>query len=104
MVGQRAKIWVGPYRVRLSDRKPRRGQDIRITVTTTEPQGSSPRLTISQPGLAGYWWDTARVDSDTYRAYVKLKSGGQAGKVLLSVDGKDVGGQRDSYRTSFRIS
>jgi hypothetical protein len=93
----RVRVWVGPFRIGLSDPTPRRGQRIRFTVRSTESLAAAPRLTIKQPGLVAYDRATSKSDKRTYRVWVTLKSGGSAGDLRITVTGRDTGGQKASY-------
>ncbi len=96
-ISHRLKVWVGPFRIGLSDPTPRRGQRIRFTVRSTESLAAAPRLTIKQAGLAAYDRSTSKSDKRTYQRSVTLKSGGSAGVLRITVTGTDKSGQEASY-------
>jgi flagellar hook assembly protein FlgD len=91
------------FLVKPSDATPARGQTITVTVTTAEPLASAPRVTISQPGITAWSVGTVRLSSSTYRATVKLKTGGGTGTVTFKATGKDVGGATQGSRRGFPI-
>ena len=72
-----------------SDTTPRRGQLVTIRATTAEPLSANPRLYITQPGRATWSVPMTRTSSTTYKATVRLKTGGPSGRVTFQVRGKD---------------
>lgn len=97
------RVWVGAYRVKLSDPTPRRGQRISVTLTASEPLEGPPRLRIEQPGLDAYGRTTQRVSGSTYRATFTLKSGGTQGRLRITIKGTDTGGGKDEQVESVRL-
>lgn len=91
-VTQAAKLAVDAFRVSLSDSTPARGQQITVTVVTTEPLRAAPRLAITQPGRAPVSVATARLSASTYRATLRLSSAGGTGALAVRVTGYDTDG------------
>ncbi len=102
-VTHRLKVWHGPFRLRASDKTPSRGQRVRFTVLATEPLAADPRLTIKQPGVNAFYWNTAKVGPNEYQAWVTLRSGGRAGMLQVTVTGRDVASRSESYLKSFEL-
>ena len=74
-----------------------------FTVYSTEPLSAAPTLDIKQPGLNEYTVRLSKVDTGKYRVSLTLKSGGSAGKLLLTVNGVDKNGQSQGYSTSLPL-
>ncbi|MDO8485458.1 MAG: FlgD immunoglobulin-like domain containing protein [Candidatus Limnocylindrales bacterium] len=90
------------FLIKPSDATPGRGQTITVTVTTAEPLSANPRVTVSQPGVTAWSVGTVKLSSTTYRATIKLKTGG-TGTVTFKATGKDVGGAAQSTRRAFPL-
>lgn len=91
------------FLVRPSDATPGRGQTITVTVTSPERLLANPRVTVSQPGFAAWSVGTVKVSNTTYRATIKLKTGGRTGTVTFKASGKDVGGATQTTRRGFPL-
>ena len=89
--------------IKANDRTPGRGQVVTITAVSAESLAAAPRLSMTQPGKTP--WSVVMVKSatDTYRATLRLKTGGPAGLVSFDVLGQDVGGQLNRTTTSFPL-
>ena len=76
---------------------PARGGKLTLTMLRTEPMSGPVVVTIYQPGLAP-WSVTATHPSKTkYKATFTLKSGGDAGTLVLVISGHDkYGGYQES--------
>ena len=96
-------VYVGPYRLRISDSTPARGQRVKVSVYSTEPQKGAPALTITQPGLAAYTLNMARVSDTHARLFLTLKRGGNAGTVTFQITGTDTGGQVESQTVTLNL-
>ncbi len=96
-------VYVGPYRVRISDGTPARGQKVTVTVLATERQQSAPRLTIKQPGLAAYTVATSRLANGDYAATFTLHRSGSAGSLTVTIVGVDAAGNPDRQAHTYRI-
>lgn len=88
-------VFVGAYRIGISDGTPGRGQRLRITVDPTERQRGSPRLVIAQPGGDERTVRTKRDSHGRFVATVRLRSGGDAGSLRIEVVGRDDRGNRE---------
>ena len=91
------------FLVKPSDATPARGQSITVTVTTAEPLSANPRVTVSQPGVTAWSVATTKLSSTTYRATIKLRTGGQTGTVTFKATGTDVGGAAQGTRRGFAL-
>jgi hypothetical protein len=60
-------------------------------------------VTISQPGFATWSVATVRTSSNTYRASIRLKTGGSTGSVTFKASGKDIGGSAQVTRRAFPL-
>jgi len=87
-------IWfeADAFLIQPSDATPGRGQTITVTVTSAEPLSASPRLSVYQPGVTAWSAALTRVSGSTYRATIKLRTGGGSGTVSFKVTGVDVSG------------
>ena len=86
-----------------SDPTPGRGQLITIRATTAETLSAYPRLYITQPGKATWSVAMTRTSSTTYKATVRLKTGGHSGRVSFQVRGKDSKGGLQRTTTSYPL-
>jgi flagellar hook assembly protein FlgD len=98
VVAQSVAIEADAFLIAPSDSTPGRGQTITVTVTSAEPLSASPRLSISEPGVTAWGTTLSRVSGSTYRATIKLRTGGSAGTVTFKVRGTDATGA--TQRTS----
>jgi flagellar hook assembly protein FlgD len=89
-------VYVGAYRIRVSDPTPGRGQKLRIRVDPTERQKGAPTLVISQPGGSTRRIRTAPARHGEFVATMRLRSGGDAGALRIGVVGRDDRGHRES--------
>lgn len=80
------------FLIKPSDATPGRGQTITVTVTSAEPLSASPRLSVYQPGVTAWSSALTRVSGSTYRATIKIRTGGGSGTVSFKVTGVDVTG------------
>ena len=92
VVGQSVAFESDAFLVKPSDATPGRGQTITVTVTSAEPLAASPRLSVYEPGVAAWSASLIRVSGSTYRATIKLRTGGGSGTVSFKVTGKDAAG------------
>ena len=97
-VTQTARVRVTAFRLVLSDETPQRGQLITAKVISTEPLGRSPRVVVTQPGLARVVHVTTRSSKNVYRVTFRLSSRGSAGPLVIKVVGRDVDGGRNVSR------
>jgi len=102
-IAQVAKVAVDAFRITLSDTTPARGQQVTVTVLTTEPLRAAPRLTITQPGRTPLSVSTVRVATSTYRATVRLASSGGTGPLTIRVAGYDADGGYNASAAAFPI-
>ena len=99
----RATVIADGFRVTPSDTTPARGQRITISVTTAETLKSLPRLSVYQPGVAGYGLTFTKTGSTSYRVTVTLKKAGSAGTVRFVVTGKDAAGRSNRATVRYGI-
>jgi hypothetical protein len=91
------------FMVKPSDATPGRGQSLSVTVTTAERLAANPRITVSQSGVRVFSVATTRLSSTTYRATIKLKTGGRTGIVSFKATGTDVGGAAQGTKRAFPL-
>jgi flagellar hook assembly protein FlgD len=103
VVAQSVAFEADAFIVKPSDATPGRGQTVTITVTSAEPLAASPRVTISQPGITAWSVGTVKLTSTTYRATIKLKTGGRTGTVTFKASGRDIAGATQSTRRTFPL-
>jgi hypothetical protein len=99
----RATAIADGFRVTPSDSTPARGQRITVSVTTAETLKSLPRLSVYQPGVAGYALTFTKTGSTSYRVTVTLKKAGSAGTVRFVVTGKDTAGRSNRATVLYAI-
>ena len=92
VVAQSVGFEADAFLVKSSDATPGRGQTITVTVTSAEPLAASPRLSVYEPAVAAWSASLIRVSGSTYRATIKLRTGGGSGTVSFKVTGKDAAG------------
>jgi hypothetical protein len=88
-------VYVGAYRISVSDATPRRGQKLRIRVDPTERQKGAPTLVLTQPGSSPRRIRTRRDRRGDFVAEVRLRSGGDTGTLRIAVTGRDDQGHRE---------
>jgi hypothetical protein len=89
-------VYVGPYRVRVSDATPRRGQVLRIRIHATEPQTGAPVVVLTQSGGSPRRIRTRRDRRGGFVAEARLRSEGGPGTLRITVSGRDDRGHRES--------
>jgi len=89
-------VWVGPFRISVSDATPGRGQKLRIRVDATERQKGAPSLVLTQAGGTPRRVRTTRDRHGDFVAEVRLRSGGGPGTLRIGVLGRDDRGHRES--------
>jgi flagellar hook assembly protein FlgD len=90
-ITQRLGVFVGAFRISPSAATMTRGKKVTVTIVTTEPLETKPKLTVYQPGLASYTLSTTKVSSSTYAVTFTVKSGGASGLVKLKASARDSG-------------
>ena len=88
-------IHVQAYRV-LGDFTQRPGQSNKLAIYSAESQGSTPRVTVRQPGRTAYRLTLTKVSTNRWSAVWKARAGSK-GTVTFSVSGTDSRGGKDSY-------
>ena len=91
------------FRIMPSDTTPRRGQTIRVSVTSAEKLVKPPTLHIKQPGFADWYKRMTRTGTYTYTVTIRMKSSRGAGPVSLRVRGVDIDGGVNSTTAVFRL-
>jgi flagellar hook assembly protein FlgD len=94
-VSQSVTVETNAFKVAVSDATPARRQRITITATSAESLKGSPKVYISQPGLATWSVTLTKVDSRTWKATVTLKTS-SSGTLRLKVYGHDADGRAQS--------
>jgi flagellar hook assembly protein FlgD len=90
-------VYVGPYRIAVSDATPRRGQRLRIRVDATERQKGPPTLVLTRSGGGSRRVRTHRDKRGDYVAEVRLPTGGETGTLRIAVVGRDDRGHRETF-------
>ncbi|MGZ8514051.1 MAG: FlgD immunoglobulin-like domain containing protein [Candidatus Limnocylindrales bacterium] len=102
-VAQSVAFDADAFLVKPSDATPGRGQTITVTVTSAERLSTSPRLSIHEPGVTAWGVTLKRVSGSTYRATIRLRTGGGAGTVSFRVTGVDINGATQRTTRTFPI-
>jgi flagellar hook assembly protein FlgD len=89
---QERKVYVGAFRITPSISSPARGGKLLLTMISGEKMSGPVTVTIEQPGLAPWSVTAAHPDTLRYKAALTLKSGGNAGTLVLTVSGNDKNG------------
>ena len=92
VVAQSVAFEADAFLVKPSDATPGRGQTITVTVISAEPLSARPRLSVYEPGVPAWGATLSRISGSTYRATIRLKTGGGAGTISFKVTGVDVAG------------
>jgi flagellar hook assembly protein FlgD len=103
VVAQSVSFEADAFLIKPSDVTPGRGQTIVVNVTSAEPLSASPRLSIYEPGLAAWSATLTRVSGTTYRATIRLRTGGGAGAVSFKVTGVDTAGATQRTTRAFPL-
>jgi hypothetical protein len=103
VVAQSVSFEADAFLIKPSDATPGRGQTITLTVPTAEPLAANPRVTISQPGMVAWSVGTVKLSSTTYRATIKLKTGGPTGALTFKVTGTDIAGATQRTSRAFPL-
>ena len=103
VVAQSVAFEADAFLIKPSDLTPGRGQTITITVTSAEPLSASPRLSVYEPGVAAWSATLNRVTGSTYRATIRLRTGGGAGTASFKVTGVDVAGGTQRTTRAFPL-
>ena len=103
VVAQSITFEADAFLIKPSDTTPGRGQTITVNVTSAEPLSASPRLSIYQPGLAAWSATLTRVSGTTYKATIRLRTGGGAGTVSFRVTGVDATGASQRTTRAFPL-
>ena len=91
-ITQRVAVMAEAFRISSSDTTPGRRQSITVRATTAEPLRAAPRLSVFQPGLAGWSVAMKLSSSGTYAAVITLRPS-STGTVRLKVSALDAGGR-----------
>jgi len=101
-VAQAVSFVMDAFTITPSDMTPARGQSITVTITSAETLTGNPTLWVAQPGVAAWSVKTTKVGTNTYRATIRLKSGG-TGAVEFRAWGRDKNGVAQQTRTKFPL-
>ena len=77
------------FGIRPSASSATRGKSITLTVTSAEPLDSAPRVYVTQPGVSTWAVTLTKVSGLTYKATLKMKTGGRSGTVTFKVQAPD---------------
>lgn len=92
---QRLKVRVSPFKISAKPASTTAGKTVKLIVVAAEPQTGRPTVTVKQPGLASYHVYLSGT-AGKYTVSFKLKSGGSAGSVKVTVTGTDTNGGVDT--------
>lgn len=92
-------FYAGAFQIRPSTGTATRGKYLTVTTSSSESLGSNPRLYVAQPGVATWSVAMSHIATRTYRATVRLRTGGSAGTLHMYVVGTDVDGGRNRSTT-----
>jgi flagellar hook assembly protein FlgD len=90
---QAAAFEMNAFAIRPSATSATRGRSITLSVVSAETLSTAPRVFVTQPGHATWAVTLTRVSSLTYRATLRLKTGGRAGTASFRVQAADSGGR-----------
>jgi flagellar hook assembly protein FlgD len=79
-----------------------RGARLTVTVTSTEPLSTVPRLTIRQPGIAAYGYTMTRLSPSIFRVSFTVHSSA-VGTMSLTASARDAAGQSQASRISLPV-
>jgi len=96
-------IFVGAFRIDVSDGTPARGDRLTVTLTSSEKLKSPPTIVVTQPGVKPRTVDTTAGHGGVYTATFKLSSKGDPGTLGLAVSGTDINGGAQSSSRSIHI-
>ena len=77
------------FGIRPSASSATRGKSITLTVTSAESLDSAPRVYVSQPGVTTWAVTLTKVSGLTYKATLRMKTGGRSGTVTFKVQAPD---------------
>ena len=89
------------FGIRASASSATRGGSITLTVTSAESLSSAPRVYVTQPGVTTWAVTLTKVSGLTYKATLKMKTGGRSGTVTFKVQAPDANGRYQ--RTSLSL-
>ncbi len=101
---QAASFEMNAFAIRPSASSATRGRSITLSVVSAEALSRLPRVYVTQPGHAAWGVTFTRISSFTYRATLRLKTGGRSGSVSFRVQATDSGGrwQKTTLRLPLR--
>lgn len=89
-------VYVGAYRISVSDPTPGRGQKLRIRIDPTERQKGTPTLVLTQAGGGERRIRPRKEGHGDYIVTVRLREGGDTGTLRIRVVGRDDRGHRET--------
>jgi hypothetical protein len=90
---QAAAFEMNAFAIRPSATSATRGRSITLSVVSAETLSTAPRVFVTQPGHTTWAVTLTRVSSLTYKATLRLKTGGRAGTAAFRVQAADSGGR-----------
>jgi hypothetical protein len=96
----RTPLTLAAFGITLGATTAKRGGSITVTALSAEPLSGSPKLTISQPGLASRTLTMVRSADGTWRVTTKLSASGHTGTLRLTVTGTDTHGGTNATTTT----
>lgn len=98
---QAVAVEMNAFGIRPSASSVTRGRSITLTVTSAESLDRAPRVYVTQPGVTTWAVTLAKVSGLTYKATLKMKTGGRSGTVTFKVQAPDANGRYQ--RTSLSL-
>jgi hypothetical protein len=103
-VTQSVRVEMNAFAIVTSTATPKGGGSLTVTATTAESLSGSPRLYVTQPGVATWGVTMTKVDSRTWRVTVKTSTGHPAGALSLKVWARDADGRTQATIRTLALS
>jgi flagellar hook assembly protein FlgD len=103
-VTQSVRVEMNAFAIVTSTATPKGGGSLTVTATTAESLSGSPRLYVTQPGVATWGVTMTKVDSRTWRVTVKTTTGHPAGTLSLKVWARDADGRTQATIRTLALS
>ncbi|MFN8629438.1 MAG: FlgD immunoglobulin-like domain containing protein [Chloroflexota bacterium] len=96
-------VWAAAFRTSLSAATVRAGQTLTVRFAAIEALRTTPRVTFTQPGLAGVTVTATRLADGSYRASFVVKAGA-AGAATVRILATDTGGHANATVTALAMA
>lgn len=98
------QVYLGPYRVTPSTDTAQRGDQLALTILSSEPMSGTLTLTFKQPGVQPWDASATRLSKKKFKITVTLDAGGDAGDLEIVISGKDKYGGTNQGTFSLPLS